>query len=261
MIYYNKQHIDKNDIKIVNKVLTSSRLTQGPMVENFQKKLKFFFGSKYALCTSNGTAALHLAGIALGWKKNDIIIASPITFVASVNCAKYLNARIELVDIDENTFNIDVNLLEKKLKKLRKVHTVIATDYAGFPCDWLKLKKLSRKYKFRLLNDNCHALGSTYNNSTRYACKYADIVTQSYHPVKNFTTAEGGAVLTNSKKYFDKIKHLISHGIERNKNKYWMYDIKNLGYNYRLSEVHSALGVSQIKKLNKFVIRRQKIGF
>ena len=147
MLTYNRQYIDKEDINSVLKALNSKFLTQGPLINKFENNLKTFFGAKYAVGTANGTCALHLAGIALNWKKGDIIIASPITFVATVNCAAYLKASVELVDIDKDTYNIDTKLLEKKiitlLKNGKKVHTVIITDYAGNPCDWKKLKILS----------------------------------------------------------------------------------------------------------------------
>ena len=263
MLTYNRQYIDKEDINSVLKALNSKFLTQGPLINKFENNLKTFFGAKYAVGTANGTCALHLAGIALNWKKGDIIIASPITFVATVNCAAYLKASVELVDIDKDTYNIDTKLLEKKiitlLKNGKKVHTVIITDYAGNPCDWKKLKILSKKFNFKLLNDNCHAIGASYQGSEKYACKFADIVTQSYHPVKNITTAEGGAILTNNKKYFKIIKSLVSHGILRDRKKYWIYDIKKLGYNYRLNEIQCALGLSQLKKLKKFIKKRREI--
>ncbi|MDA9662894.1 aminotransferase class I/II-fold pyridoxal phosphate-dependent enzyme, partial [Candidatus Pelagibacter sp.] len=263
MINYGKHFIDKDDIKSVVSVLKSNFLTQGPKTQEFENALKFFFGAKYALCTSSGTAALHLCGLALNWKKKDLILASPLTFVASTNAALYMNAKVDLTDINHETYNIDIDKLKIKLielkKKRKKVHTLIATDYAGQPSDWPKLKYLSKKYKFKLINDNCHAIGSKISQDQKYAVKYADLVCHSYHPVKNITTGEGGSVLTNNKKLFEKIKILRSHGIIRNTKQPWKYSINELGYNYRLSDIQSALGISQLKKLKKFINRKKEI--
>jgi dTDP-4-amino-4,6-dideoxygalactose transaminase len=259
MINYNKHYIDNQDIKAVTKVLKSSFLTQGPQVNAFEKSLCSFFGSKYCLVTSNGTTALHLAGIALGWKKNDIIIASPLTFVATTNSILYSGAKVELVDIDKDFYTMDVKKLEYKIKNLKqkklKVHTVIVTDYAGQPADWVSLKKLSMKFSFKLVNDNCHAIGSKYLNTYKYAVRYADIVTHSYHPVKNITTGEGGAVLTNNFGIYEKVKFLRSHFIKKDKKKNWYYSIVDLGYNYRMTDFQAALGISQLRKLKKFVLK------
>ena len=263
MINYGKHFIDKNDIKSVVSVLKSDFLTQGPKIYEFEKALKSFFGAKYVACTSSGTAALHLCGLALNWKKKDLILASPLTFVASTNAVLYMNAKVDLVDINYETYNIDINKLKIKLndlkKKGKKIHTLIATDYAGQPSDWPKLRDLSRKYKFKLINDNCHAIGAKISNDQKYAVKYADLVCHSYHPVKNITTGEGGSVLTNNRKLFKKINILRSHGIVKNKKQPWKYSINELGYNYRLTDIQSALGISQLKKLKYFINRKKKI--
>lgn len=263
MINYGKHFIDKKDIKSVISVLKSNFLTQGPKVLEFQEALKKKFGSKYALCTSSGTASLHLCGLALKWTKKDIILASPLTFVATTNAALYLGAKVDLIDINNETYNIDIDKLKIKLnyleKKKKYIHTIIVTDYAGYPSDWQKLKSLSRKYKFKLINDNCHSIGSKIFNDQKYAVKYADLVCHSYHPVKNITTGEGGSVLTNNKKLNEKIENLRSHGIIRNKKTPWKYSINNLGYNYRLTDIQSALGISQLKKLDNFIKRRNEI--
>jgi UDP-4-amino-4,6-dideoxy-N-acetyl-beta-L-altrosamine transaminase len=263
MINYGKHFIDKDDIKSVLSVLKSDFLTQGPKVEEFEKKLKSLFKAKYACCTSSGTAALHLCGLALNWKKKHLILASPLTFVATTNAALYLGAKVDFVDIDKETYNIDINKLENKLialkKHKKKVHTLIVTDYAGQPSDWPKLKSLSKKFRFKLINDNCHSIGSKIFNDSGYAVKYADLVCHSYHPVKNITTGEGGSVLTNNKSLYDKIKILRSHGIIKNKKEPWKYLINELGYNYRLSDIQSALGISQLKKLKMFIKKKKEI--
>jgi len=263
MINYGKHFIDKDDIKSVISVLKSNFLTQGPKIQEFENALKKNFGAKYVACTSSGTASLHLCGLALNWTKKDLIVASPLTFVATTNAALYLNAKIDLIDIDKETYNIDINKLKIKLDKLKKlkkkIHTLIVTDYAGQPSDWPQLKKLSKIYNFKLINDNCHAIGAKILKDQKYAVRYADLVCHSYHPVKNITTGEGGSILTNNKKLYDKIKILRSHGIIRNIKKPWKYSINKLGYNYRLTDIQSALGISQLKKLNLFIKRRNEI--
>lgn len=269
MINYGKQFLDRKDILSVAKVLSSNWLTQGPYVEKFEKALKKKFGSKYCSVVANGTAALHLAGIALGWKHKDIVIGSSLSFVASSNAIVYSGATPDFVDIDKNTYTIDVEKLEKKIKfylnKGKKVSAVVATDYAGHPCNWEALKAISKKYNVKLVNDNCHAIGANFKSDEKYAAKFADIVTHSYHPVKNITTGEGGAILTNNKIIATKIRMLRTHGITKNPNLMgknegpWYYEMKELGYNYRITDFQCALGLSQLKKLNKFTKKRKEI--
>ncbi len=262
--FYGHQYIDNHDIKSVNKVLKSDFLTQGDQQAQFEKNLRNKFGSKYAIAVSSGSAALHLLAKALKWEKNDTIITSPITFAATANCIEHVGAKLDLVDIDKDTYNLDPNFLETKCQKLKKrgkkIKAVIAVDYAGHPCDWVSLKYLSKKYNFQLINDNCHAIGAHYKKSPYYAAKYALAATHSYHPVKNITTGEGGSIITNDKKINNKIKLLRSHGIVRNATKaQWYYGINEIGFNYRLTDFQAALGISQLKKLNKFISRRNKI--
>ena len=269
MINYGRQYIDKSDIKAVTKVLTGNWLTQGPQIENFEKALKLKFGAKHCVALSSGTAALHLAGLALGWKKGDVVLSSPMSFSAASNCILYSNATPAFVDIDKSSYNIDIDKLEKKIKRLnsksKKVVAIVATDYAGNPCDWQSLKFIASKYNVKLINDNCHAIGASYNKDKNYAVRYADIVTHSYHPVKNITTGEGGSILTNNRKIFDKIKILRSHGITRDPKLMlsnegpWYYEMHELGYNYRITDIQCALGISQLKKINKFLKRRREI--
>jgi len=270
MISYGKQYIDNNDIKAVNKVLKSNFLTQGPLIERFEKSLQNYFSCKYVNVVSNGTAALHLSVLALGIKKNDLVITSPNTFLATANSAIYVGAKIDFVDIDRFTFNLDPNLLEDKIKKLkgknRKIKAVIVTDYAGHPAEWKSLFSLSRKYNFYLINDNCHSLGSYYNNKRNYSLQYADAATLSFHPVKTITTGEGGAVLTRHKEVYKKINLLRNHGIDRDKNilnkkGIWFYKMENLGYNYRITDIQCALGLSQLKKVEQFLKKRRRIAY
>lgn len=264
MISYGKHFIDKQDIKETIKSLKSDFITQGPNVLLFEKKLNEKFRA-HAAVVSSGTAALHLSGKALNWNSGDIILTVPITFVATANTVLYSGAKLGLVDIDPKTLNIDLNILENKLKILKKkgkkIKSLIAVDYAGNPCDWESIRYLSNKYNFTVINDNCHAIGSKYKNSFDYAAKYADIVTHSYHAVKNITTGEGGSVLSKNLKIIKRIKNLRSHGLRyfRNNKKKSFYDMENLGFNYRLTDFQSALGISQLKKINIFVKKRKEI--
>jgi perosamine synthetase len=268
MISYGKQSIDQSDIDQVVKVLKGDWLTQGQCVEIFENDLSQYFGAKHTCVVANGTAALHLAGLALGWEAGDIILISPITFLASVNCIVYAGAKPELVDINPVTYTIDPNRLEEKIKayqsKGKKIKAVIGVDYAGHPCDWKALRDIADKYDVQLLNDNCHAMGASYFGDKKYAVNYADVVIQSYHPVKHITTGEGGAILTNNSKTDEKVRCLRTHGItkdpvllEKNHGP-WYYEMHALGYNYRLTDFQCALGSSQLKKLDKFVEKRHE---
>lgn len=268
MIYYNKHSIDKNDINAIKKVLRSKHLTQGPLSLEFEKQLCYYFGSKYCNVLSNGTAALFVGLKALEIKKNEIILVSPLSFVAGAMCAIFLDRSIDFVDINLDTYSLCDVSLEKKilqLKKLKKkVGCIIVTDYSGIPANWSNLYKLKKKYKFKIINDNCHAIGSSYLSTNKYAVIYSDLVVQSYHAIKNITTAEGGSVLTNNKSLHNKISSLKSHGISRTnsskkKNGLWFYDVKNLGLNFRLSEIQCALGISQLSRLDSFINKRIKI--
>ena len=269
MINYGRHFLDKKDIVSVSNILRSSWLTQGPVVKKFETALKKKFGANYCCVVSNGTAALHLAGLSLGWKEGDIVIASSLSFLASSNSIIYTGATPSFVDINPITYTIDVNQIEKKIKMFanrnKKVVAIIATDYAGHPCDWKTLKSISKKYNLKLINDNCHAIGASYKNDSKYALKFADVVTHSYHPVKNITTGEGGSILTNNKEIDKKVRSLRSHGITRNPkemNKYdgpWYYEMNDLGFNYRITDFQCALGLSQLKKLNKFIKKRKEI--
>jgi len=255
-LYYGRHYIDKLDVQNVSDALLSENLTSGNYLDLFEKKLSFKFGSKYSLAVTNGTAALYIALRSLEIPQGKYVITSPITFVASAAAAELNNLKIDFCDIDIKTYNIDLNLLEKKLIKNRKIIAVIAVDYAGNPCDWSSLKYLSKKYNFYLINDNCHSLGSKYKNSSKYAVQYSDIVCQSYHPVKNFTTAEGGSILTNNEKIYKISKRLRNHNIIR-KN-LWSYDIKSVSMNFRMNELSCALGISQLSKLDSFIKKRRE---
>lgn len=268
MYNYNRHFIDEHDVKSVIKALKSDWITQGPYVNKFEDNIKSFFNSKYASVVSNGTAALHLSMLALNIKKNDFVITSPMSFLASANCICYVGATPSFVDIENVTGNIDINKLEDKIKKLKssnkKVKAIIAVDFAGAPNEWSELNWLSKKNNIKIINDNCHSMGSIYNKDKSYAVKYADIVTQSYHAVKNITLGEGGGILTNSKLIDKKVKQLRTHGtfrsdkLKQTKGN-WFYEMRDLGYNYRITDIQCALGITQLKKLNKFITKRRKL--
>lgn len=261
MINYGKHTIDKDDIKSLVKCLNSNFLTQGPLVDKFQNNLKRKFKAKYATVVSSGTAALHLTSKLLGWKKNDEIVCSSISFAASANCILYANSNVIFSDIDLETFNVDLNHIEHLVKKRKKIKSIVVTDYGGNPNNWKELNFLKKKYGLTLVNDNCHAIGSKYFNDIGYAVKYADIVTHSYHAVKTITTGEGGSILTNNFDHDRKAKLLRNHGIENliKKTNFEPRKMVDLGFNYRLPDILCSLGITQLKKLDKFVNKRQKI--
>ena len=269
MISYGKPFIDQSDIDAVVKVLKGDWLTQGPAVESFENDLKNYFGARHACAVANGTAALHLTGLALEWEPDDIVITSPITFLATANCIVYVGATPDFADIDPVTYTIDPNMLEEKIKahqlKGKKVKAVIGVDYAGHPCDWKSLREIADKNELQLVNDNCHALGASYLGDKQYAVKYADVVIQSYHPVKHITTGEGGSILTNDSTIYEKVRRLRNHGITKDSDQLenndgpWYYEMYEVGFNYRITDFQCALGSSQLQKLDQFVQRRREI--
>ncbi|MHC4215477.1 MAG: UDP-4-amino-4,6-dideoxy-N-acetyl-beta-L-altrosamine transaminase, partial [Planctomycetota bacterium] len=268
-ISYGRQSVDNSDIQCVVEVLNSDWLTQGPNVVDFEGALCQKFGSQYASVLSSGTAALHLAGLALGWKTGDIVLTTPITFLASANCILYAGATPDFVDIGRCSYTIDIEKLETKLKEYdtrgQKVKAVVAVDYAGRPCDWYSLRQLADKYEFQLVDDACHAIGAMYKNSPIGSSRYADVTVFSFHPVKHITTGEGGAVLTDSMQLDKKIKMLRMHGITKDEKLLesndgpWYYEMHELGFNYRITDIQCALGLSQLKKLDQFIERRRQI--
>ncbi len=261
MINYGKQSINNNDIKSVVKTLKSNFLTQGPLVEKFELELKKTLKSKYSTVVNNGSSALITVGKILNWKKGDLIAVPPITFLSSVNAIEHCGAKPLFIDISMKDYCMDPDELEKFLikDKNKKIKAAIIVDYGGQPAQWTKFKKLKKKYGIFLINDNCHALGSSIGKYQGYAVKFADFVTLSFHPVKIITTGEGGAILTNNFSFDKKAKIYRSHGIIRSKTKHWNYKMEYLGFNFRLPDINCAIGLSQIKKLNVFVKQRQKI--
>ena len=270
MISYSKQYIDKKDIEAVVKVLKSDYLTTGPLVPKFEKKISGKVDSKFAVAVNSATSALHISCLALGLKKGDLIWTSPNSFVASANCGLYCGAKVDFIDINLVDYNIDIDLLKKKLakaeldKQLPKI--IIPVHYAGQSCDMREIKKLSKKYKFKIIEDASHAFGGKYLNDPVGNCKYSDIAVFSFHPVKIITTTEGGAAVTNNAGIYAKLKALRSHGISRNEENYSekekirsSFKQKLLGFNYRMTDVQAALGISQMNKLNNFLSKRIEI--
>ncbi len=263
MIYYNKQRITKDDINSVIKSLKSDKITKGNFKEAFEQKLKSYFNCRYCIVVSSGTAAQIILAKALNFRKNDFVLMSPLTFVSGANSIEHCGANSMFIDIDEKTLSIDLIKLEEKLRSLKKrrkkVKAIMVTDYAGRPSNWSYLKILAKKFNCKLINDNCHALGATYKGSSSYSIKYADYIIQSFHAVKNITTGEGGALLTNDKKIFLKAKSLAEHGFELGENikDPWDYKLANIGFNFRLSDINCALGLSQLKRLNKIIAKRK----
>ena len=263
---YSTQSIDKKDIQAVIKTLKSKYLTKGNVTLNFEKKIKDFCKSKYVCATINASASLLMACKSLGINKNDYVWTSNITYIASINCAMHLGAKIKLIDID-TTNNLCIQSLKKELlsakKKNRLPKAIIIVHLSGLPCDLKKIKNLSKIYNFKIIEDASHAFGSSYNGTKIGSCKFSDLTVFSFHPVKNITTAEGGAVTTNDVQLYKKLLLIRENGHDFSqidiKKFPTKYDISTLGYNFRINEINSSLGISQIKKLNRFIKLKRKI--
>lgn len=269
MIEYGKHTIDKNDYLSIKKVLASGFLTQGDKVKIFEKNFSVITNSKFSQSFNSCTSALIASCMTLGLKKNDIVWTTPNSFVASSNCALICGAKVEFIDIDAQSYNMSIFELEKKLLKTKKKFLpkiVISVHFAGLPNQQENIWKLSKKYKFKILEDCCHALGSSYKNNLMGNCRWSDIAVFSFHPVKAITTGEGGMATTNLKKYKEKLSLIASHGINKNKKKFkkkkrpgWYYEQVSIGFNFRMSDIQAALGIVQLSKLNKFIKIRNKI--
>ena len=270
MISYGKQSINQDDIDAVVDVLKSDFLTQGPKVVEFENDLANYCEAKYAKAVNNGTAALHLAYLAIGLEQGDIVWTTPNTFVATANAALYCGATVDFVDIDPKTYNLSIDYLKEKLIQAKKDNKlpklVVPVHFAGQSCEMKAIWKLSKEYGFKVIEDASHALGGEYLNNKVGNCEYSDMAVFSFHPVKMITTGEGGAIMTNNEKLNEKIELLRSHGIAKDATKFdnqsdgdWYYEQRALGFNYRLTDIQAALGISQLKRLDSFVARRREI--
>lgn len=270
MISYGKQNINQVDIDTVVEVLRSDFLTQGSKVNEFECDLASYCGTQYAKVTSNATAALHLSYLAIGLGKGDIVWTTPNTFVATANAALYCGAKVDFVDIDSETYNISIAALKSKLVQAKRDKNlpslVVPVHFAGQSCEMKDIWELSKEYGFKVIEDASHALGGEYLNFKVGSCRYSDMTVFSFHPVKMITTGEGGAVLTNNKDLNDKVTLLLNHGITKDASQFnnesdgeWYYEQQVLGFNYRLTDIQAALGISQLKRLDNFVKKRREI--
>ena len=281
MIPYATQDITEADIKAVKKILKSDWLTQGPTVEKFEKAVTTYSGSKFATAVNSATSALHIACLALGLKKGDLVWTTPNTFVSTSNSAIFCGAKVDFIDIDTKTFNMSISELKTKLKHAKKINKLpkilIPVHFAGQPCEMKEIYYLSKKYNFKIIEDASHAIGSSYITANKKkgkihhhiktgSCRYSDITVFSFHPVKIITTGEGGMATTNSKSINAKLKLYRSHGITRNKKEMtstpdgpWYYQQIDLGFNYRMNDIQAALGCKQIERIDNYIKKRHKI--
>ena len=270
MIPYGKQDISPEDIEAVIDVLNSDFLTQGPVVPKFEEAISDYVGSNYAVAVNSATSALHIACLSLGVNNQSVVWASAISFVASSNCALYCGASIDFVDIDRNTINLSYDTLLSKLNfniqnKLPLPDVLIVVHMAGQSCDMKEINTLAKEYNFKIIEDASHAIGASYEGKPVGSCEYSDITVFSFHPVKIITTGEGGIAVTNDEYLFKKMKLYRSHGVTRDPDimKFndgpWYYEQHILGFNYRMTEMQAALGLSQLNRINEFVDKRRII--
>ena len=270
MIPYGRQSISENDIAAVVDVLRSPLITQGPVATQFEQAVAEYCGAKYAVAVSNGTAALHVAVMALGLGPGGLLWTSPNTFVASANCARYVGADVDFVDIDPASLNMSVEALAAKLEVADRMgrlpDVVVPVDFAGASCDMEAVREIADRYGFRILEDASHAIGGRYKGEPVGSCRYSDITTFSFHPVKIITSGEGGLVLTNDEELANRARRLHTHGVTRDESLMrgesdgpWYYQQIELGYNYRITDMQAALALSQMGRLDQFVERRNEI--
>ncbi|MBV6647537.1 MAG: UDP-4-amino-4,6-dideoxy-N-acetyl-beta-L-altrosamine transaminase [Cyclobacteriaceae bacterium] len=271
-IPYGRQHVTDKDIAAVVEVLKSDFLTQGPKVQEFEEAFARYVGCQHAIAVSNGTAALHLSAIALGVRSNTKVLTTPISFAATANCIQYCGGQVDFIDIDPASMTIDIDALEQKLATTPKntYSGVIPIDFAGLPVDMARIKTIADKYGLWILEDSCHAPGGYFSDQTgtKYFCgsgSFADLAIFSFHPVKHIATGEGGMITTNSKELSDKLKMLRTHGITKDPKHMagndggWYYEMHQLGYNYRLTDIQAALGISQLTRADENLKKRKLI--
>lgn len=261
---YSKQSLSASDIEAVQEVLTSDFITQGPKIGEFERAFASYCGAKYAVAVSSGTAALHLAVQAAGLNKGEEAITTPITFLATANAILYVGARPVFADIDCETANIDPASVERCITKKTKV--IIPVDFAGLPCQMRAIHNIAMQHGLTVIEDASHALGGEYDRD-RYkvgSCTFSDLTIFSFHPVKHITTGEGGCITTNNKTYYEKLKALRSHGVYKEgacmkRFGPWYYEMKELGFNYRITDFQCALGMKQLERLDQFLTQRTQI--
>ncbi|MEW5766973.1 MAG: UDP-4-amino-4,6-dideoxy-N-acetyl-beta-L-altrosamine transaminase [bacterium] len=274
-IPYGRQWIEDDEIEAVVKVLRSDWITQGPKIEEFEGRLAEYCGTRFAVAVSSGTAALHMACLTAGIGKDDEVIISPITFIASSNCVLYCGGRPVFADIEEDTANIDSEEIKKRITS--KTKAIIPVHFAGHPCDLEAIGQIAKENNLIIIEDACHALGAEYRIQKSEwvkvgSCKHSDMTVFSFHPVKHITTGEGGAVLTNDEELYKRLKIFRNHGITRDPEDFvntdlafpsspgpWYYEMQALGYNYRITDFQCALGIKQLEKADRFVERRRDI--
>ena len=270
MIPYGRQWITEDDIAAVVEVLRSPLITQGPVAGVFERTVAQYCGVEHVVVMANGTAALHLATLAMGLGPGGLLWTSPITFVGSANCARYAGADVDFVDIDPLTYNVSVEALEAKLETAARVgrlpDVVVPVDFAGASCDMAPIRALADRYGFKVLEDAAHAIGGRYQGAPVGSCRCSDAAIFSFHPVKIITAGEGGMVLTNDEELAQRVRLLRTHGITRDAGLLegrcegqWYYEQLALGFNYRITDMQAALGVSQMRRLDEFVARRNEI--
>lgn len=256
---YGKQNITEEDIQAVVEVLKSPYLTCGPNVKNFEKAICDYTGAKYCVAVNSATSGLHIAMLAAGIKEGDEVITSPMTFLASANCARYCGATVKFADVEKDTVNINPNEIKKHLTS--KTKAIVPVHFAGQSCNMEEISKIAKENNLYVIEDAAHAIGSDYKDTKVGTCKYSDMTVFSFHPVKTITTAEGGAVVTNNEELYKKLCAFRSHGMHKDGEMAddWRYEMRELGYNYRMTDVQAALGISQLKRLNDFKKRRREI--
>ena len=269
MIPYGRQEVTEEDIQAVVDVLRSDLITQGPAVPRFERAVADYCGAAYAVAVSSGTAALHLACMALGLGPGDRLWTSAITFVASANCGVYCGAEVDFVDIDAATRNLSIDALRNKLERAEREgclpKVVVPVHFAGLSCDMAAIRELADQYGFRILEDASHALGGEYQGEPVGTCRYSDMAVFSFHPVKNATTGEGGVAVTNDLEMAKRMGRLRSHGITRDRDQMsrepdgaWYYEQVEIGYNYRMTDLQAALGASQLQRLDSYIQARRE---
>lgn len=256
---YGRQNITQEDIDAVIEVLKSPYLTCGPNVKAFEQTICDYTGAKYCVAVNSATSGLHIAMMAAGVKEGDEVITSTMTFLASANCARFCGAEVKFADVEKETANIDPEEIKKHITL--KTKAIIPVHFAGQSCDMEKIQKIAKEHNLYVIEDAAHAIGSDYKDTKVGSCKYSDMTVFSFHPVKTITTAEGGAVVTNDEELYKKLCAFRAHGMHKDGDMVndWRYEMRELGYNYRMTDVQAALGISQMKRLNTFKKRRREI--